>query len=351
MAEKTRKIHMDVLRILAAFLVIFNHTSGFAYYINHTNNSYKLLLSMGLSAFTKINVPLFFMLSGALLLGREEPYSVLLKKRVGRYALVLLGASACAYCVLFWDILSVPHFLYHFLSCRIIHPYWFLYAYLAFLLALPLLRKIARSLNGQDILLLLLLRAVFSTGMTIWQYIAQYNEWSFTSIYGSFTLPFATTDILFYPLLGYYLEHGVKTECLRNRQLAMLWGCLFGSIAASVGLTWHQGTVSGRFTEDYLTLLTYVTAASVYLLGKVILNRQGRFAKLIKPLGKFAGLTLGIYLMDPLLLAFFGVKFTALAGESLLVVPLSLVYCCISMAVCGGVTWGLKKIPGVRNLL
>lgn len=131
----------------------------------------------------------------------------------------------------------------------------------------------------------------------------------------------------------------------------MLWGCLFGSIAASVGITWHQGAVSGKFTEDYLTLLTYVTAASVYLLGKVILNRQGRFAKLIKPLGKFAGLTLGIYLMDPLLLAFFGVKFTALAGESLLVVPLSLIYCCISMAVCGGVTWGLKKIPGVRNLL
>lgn len=354
MTIKTRRLHMDILRILAAFLVILNHTDGYAYYMNHTNNGYKILLSIGLSAFTKINVPLFFMLSGALLLGKTEPYPVLLKKRVGRYFLVLFGASLCTYCFLFRDILSVPHFLHYFLSCKIIYPYWFLYAYLAFLLALPLLRKIAATFQPQDMLLLLILRLVFSTGMTLWQYIAQYRGWEFTALYGSFTLPFATTDILFYPLLGYYLEHGVKVESFRRRHILLLCGGLFGSLAISVGLTWHQGMAYERFSEDYVGLLVYGTALCVYLLVKYICaeaENRGHLSGLGKPLHTFAGLTLGIYLMDPIFLSLFGVKFTALAGDSLLVIPLSVVYCCISMALCGGVIWVLKKVPGLRKLL
>ena len=39
---------------------------------------------------TRINVPLFFMISGALLLGKEETYEVVLKKRVPRICLDIL---------------------------------------------------------------------------------------------------------------------------------------------------------------------------------------------------------------------------------------------------------------------
>lgn len=354
MEEKRRKIHMDILRLLAAFLVVYNHTAGYAYYWNHTNDLYKVAATIGVSAFTKVNVPLFFMLSGALLLGKEESCSVLLKKRVGRFFMVLLCASVCAYCYLYRGVLSLKHFVYVFLSCNIVNPYWFLYAYLAFLLALPLLRRIAGSLRGQDIAFLLILRCVFSTGMQVWEYFAEYVQWDVIPVCESFTLPFATMDILFYPLLGYYLEHHVSTEKLGIGKILALLGVLAASIAGTTVLTVHQGVYEGLFTEDHIALTAYITASCLYLLVKkacTAISAKWRSPKLERALGSFAGLTLGIYLMDPILLEKFGVSFIAGAGDSLYLIPQSLVYCCISMVLCGGITWVLKKVPGIRKLL
>lgn len=354
MEEKKRKVHIDILRIMAAFLVLFNHTEGHAYYMNYQNGALKLLFSIGLSAITKINIPMFYMLSGALLLGKEESYSALLKKRVGRFFLALLGASVCAYCYLYRGSLSLKHFWYVFLSCNIVNPYWFLYAYLAFLLALPLLRKLAKNISGQDILFLLILRFVFSSGMDIWQYISQCNGWDFTAIYSGFTLPFATVDILFYPLLGYYLEHKVETGNFGKQQFAFLIGGLVAAITGAVGMVWHQGIHTGSLAQKYSAIFVYIAAPCLYLLVKAAcekITQKRSYPKMEKGLSQIAGLTLGIYLMDPIFMVVFGMDFVALAGDSLYLIPLSVVYCCISMVVCGSITWILKKIPGIRKLL
>lgn len=354
MEEKRRNIHMDILRLLAAFLVIYNHTAGYLYYRNHTNEMYKVTASILLSAFTKVNVPVFFMLSGALLLGKEESYRSLLNKRVGRFFLLLLCASVCAYCCLYREILSLEHFLYTFFSCEIVNPYWFLYAYLAFLLALPLLRKMARALSGPDIAFLLILRCIASTGVQAGQYFAEYYQWNILYVCESFALPFATTDILFYPLLGYYLEHHVSVEKFDKRKTGALLAILAASLGVTTAITVHQGVYSGVFTEEYMPLTAYITASCLYLLVKaacVKVSAQWRSRKLEKVLGNLAGLTLGIYLMDPILMTVFGIDFVALAGDSLYLIPLSLVYCCISMVLCGSITWILKKIPGIRKLL
>ena len=69
--EKQRKLHLEMIRIIAVFLVIFNHTDGFIYYIE-TTNRLTWLFSLGMAGICRIAVPLFFMVSGALLLDREE---------------------------------------------------------------------------------------------------------------------------------------------------------------------------------------------------------------------------------------------------------------------------------------
>ena len=71
MPNNERKTYMDFLRIIACFWVIFNHNPGYFAY----QESSSLGLTFYYMFFTmvaKINVPIFFMLTGALLLPRNR---------------------------------------------------------------------------------------------------------------------------------------------------------------------------------------------------------------------------------------------------------------------------------------
>ena len=78
---KAYKIHFEVLRLLAIFLVVFNHTKekGFDLY-RYTDSAVIYYAGYSLSILCKVAVPLFFMISGALLIGREESIRDLFKK-------------------------------------------------------------------------------------------------------------------------------------------------------------------------------------------------------------------------------------------------------------------------------
>ena len=94
---KQRRIDLDVMRIIACFLVIFNHLSGYGLYGN-TDTALKSWIYMFPTMITRINVPLFFMISGTLLLtDRQEMYKKIITKRFLRIAYVLLIFTAVLY--------------------------------------------------------------------------------------------------------------------------------------------------------------------------------------------------------------------------------------------------------------
>ena len=102
MSNKTRgvrsKVYLDILRIIAIFLVIFNHAPGYNKAIGYYDGeNIKNIIFYMIGTFTKINVPLFLMVSGALLLGKEENWDVILKKRILRMFIVLLLAHLIIY--------------------------------------------------------------------------------------------------------------------------------------------------------------------------------------------------------------------------------------------------------------
>lgn len=90
-----RNAYFDVLRVLAILLVVFNHLPGYLLY--QTCSGLKAWAYMLLTMFTRINVPLFLMVSGALLLGKEESTSRLIKHRVSRIVAVTVLFSALCY--------------------------------------------------------------------------------------------------------------------------------------------------------------------------------------------------------------------------------------------------------------
>ena len=81
---KSRKIFIDILRILACFLVIVNHTNSQIFLsVTSVNDGIGIsyILSMAYFYFSKIAVPIFFMISGALLLNKDYEIKDFIKKK------------------------------------------------------------------------------------------------------------------------------------------------------------------------------------------------------------------------------------------------------------------------------
>ena len=88
-----KKIYIEVLRIIAALFVIFNHTGsmGFELYSSYTICSPKYWIMLFLSILCKVAVPLFLMISGALLLNKDLNVKEIWKYRISRIFIALLA--------------------------------------------------------------------------------------------------------------------------------------------------------------------------------------------------------------------------------------------------------------------
>lgn len=134
---RRRDLYLDAIRVLAILGVLYNH-----------RETYLLAQSSLASCWVQIAaqlcrcaVPLFFMCSGVVMLGKEEPLPVLFKRRILRILVVMV---ACAAVVAHPDysMANVVDALFHRLN-------WYLYAYLDYLLMLPLLRLLAKNLTSR----------------------------------------------------------------------------------------------------------------------------------------------------------------------------------------------------------
>ena len=87
---KKKLLHIEFLRFLCIWLVMFTHsaTEGFSIFI-HRPESLFYPFYLAVPFWVKTAVPIFFMISGALLLGREEPISTIFKKRIWRFLQVI----------------------------------------------------------------------------------------------------------------------------------------------------------------------------------------------------------------------------------------------------------------------
>lgn len=150
--KTSRKFYLDILRVMAIFLVLFTHTglNGNKLYTVTTKGMLQTVYTM-LDCFRTINNPLLFMISGALLLGKNEDIATIWKKRVLRFLVCLLLFS---YLQSVWnyyysdmDVFDIWEFLKGLLSAPVRIQYWYLYSYIFFLIMLSFFKKY-RSTEG-----------------------------------------------------------------------------------------------------------------------------------------------------------------------------------------------------------
>ena len=98
-----KRLDIELIRIIAVFFVIFNHTGTMGYFLfaSYEPRSIQYWIYLFISVFCKISVPLFFMITGALMLNRkEESLRYLWKHRVLHICCILIIWSFFYYMVL-----------------------------------------------------------------------------------------------------------------------------------------------------------------------------------------------------------------------------------------------------------
>ncbi|MCI8849562.1 MAG: acyltransferase family protein [Oscillibacter sp.] len=303
--QKQRYAYLNILRCAAILLVISLHcTSGFvsnaAFFGSKT-----WWACMITNSFSRMGVPLFFMISGYLLLSSEKTRDIrtFYQKRLARLAVpflfwdVVYFLERCALegvppdGLLFFQELAAKGSRYHL---------WFVYQILGLYLLAPFLKKIVEHSNLRELILfflLILLQPTFFRFVNVMQSAIQIAP--FRALVEGFAGYF---------LAGYLL--GTYSIPPRGRRAVYLLGLagLLGGILGNYRTSSPEG-IFLYFSENY-SITQYMTAGALFLLVKETADRFPRWA--VRGAEFFSGLTFGVYFIHVLVLDAYGAALSRL---------------------------------------
>ena len=258
MMNNERIYYIDILKFIAIFGVIFIHLCGF---VGHSEVLHFKIA--GFSEIFRFAVPIFLMITGALLLNRDISINSFLKKRFSRIV----------YPYLFWIILAIITFLY--VSGTLIQDYprvildqffnlswnWYFWMMIGVYLAIPVINEfvINKKLEGCKYFIALMLIASVS-----------YSVCHFLGYKTSLDLRFFILPAA-YLVLGYFLaNYEFKTS---KNKLILVSSILFISVTL-LKLMFKDTTIF--FSNDNIffnsgldiSILEIIQASSLFMVFK-----------------------------------------------------------------------------------
>lgn len=346
-------VYLDVLKLLAAFCVVFLHMVAQPIYDFSLPASQWLLLNV-YDSMSRFCVPLFFMASGAVFLQLERPLRLKTFFVKNVFKLVLIYVFWCAVyhafelLVLDGAPLSVTlHDLMHGDFIPASYHLWFLPAMVGAYLCVPFLRVLCASQNH-------LRYSVAASVLFIFlpSFLADFPALLTVKKFLNSLLPFSALYPAAYMMVGSYLH---QTVLKRKHRLALYMAGLLTTVLiialtqwSFANISWYPDYVFAFY--DYDGLLVFVQSCAMFVLVKQIIEalqaKAFRKPALLRRLVKY---TFGSYLVHVVVLELAGMPMSDAMGlPAALSIPLvSVVVFVISM----GVSWVLNHIPLVNKWL
>ncbi len=305
-AHSGRIQYLDVLRVLSMLSVVFLHTAAGTLRANYGSLTWHF--ANLLTSFMSASVPVFFMISGALLLQSRRTLSVkyTLGKRLPRVLVPFLV----------WSLVAVGYFLLVHrgpdgsldwamaveklknLPARptAVHL-WFMYALIPLYILSPFIKKLIDSLGRDLVIYLLAIWVIFSSLLpTVTTFLpvayrplvvldSRYNLSIMAGYAGYF-------------VVGYYLMR-MRTPIPRKILILVV---VVDTICITAG-TWWKTTSLGVYAEGFKTytgLFVLVLSCALFLLFKELVSER-RLRGVVGPAVRFlAPLAFGVYLIHNL---------------------------------------------------
>jgi len=291
---------------------------------------------------TRFAVPIFFMITGYLLLAREKEVGL---DRVKRYALRMvailatLGYATCLQRAWKAGFTTMPDlalrallYLYIGNSWRFL---WYVYALLGIYLVMPLLKVFASHAEKSTYL--------FVLGVLFCLTLVAPTIENLTGMTLSKLFPLNGSSSLFYVMLGGYVR--IFDVRLTRRLAVVSVAGVLASIAGQVMLMRLTGGDGVAFRKPECPLLMPYALLAFLLMRRAFERRPG-VPRVVKSL---SANTFAIYLVHPVLIHL--LYFEVHVNPRKLPVGGGLVVCLGLLAVAWALASLLRRVPGVRNVL
>ncbi len=347
---------VDLIRTVAIILVILLHASI------EPNPSLSQMSPEGVqlwwvsniyNSISRAAVPLFVMLTGALLLHptkTDESLSVFFKKRWSRIGIP----------VLFWGVifflydfsikgqeLTFTHVLQGVLAGPYMH-FWYVYLLVGLYLITPLIRVLVAH---ADWIIIKYFLIIWFVGTGIVSLLTLSSEISLQAIWFD-TNVFILTGIVGYFVLGAYLTR------FRVRSTLLYLGLIASSVFTIVGTYFVISTLGEAYSQFFFTAISFnvITGSiSLFLIMGAVPNRAietkiPRGAKILKVISEN---TLPIYLFHIIVLetlqrGVFGFKLSVITINPIIEIPLITV---VTLLICLAIIVPLKKLPYIKRII
>ncbi len=256
---KSKKTYIEVIRIIAIFFVLYVHTGTSA--VTHyeiAGGKVSGMLAFFMRCLSQICNPLFFMIAGVVLLHKKEKIGKVVC-RFFKMATVVLLFSLLQYACNYFRMPAMGFRLNEFFEIAyhdyVITQYWFLYEYLAFILILPFLRILAEKMDKEFFTYLILLYLVMEGILPLAEYFGEYERFGIV-------VP-VLENIIFYPLLGYFVEYHPEDVFGKKKNLLAIniIGCV--SLIVNMAYARRQFLDTG-YAETFMGM-TMLAALAVFV--------------------------------------------------------------------------------------
>lgn len=299
-----RVAYLDILRIIAAFMIVMIHASTETWGSTPVGSSAWNAMNL-YDGVARWGVPVFVMISGALFLGREHTYRKLFQKNILHIVIVFL----------FWNLIyaTVPYIrhpeMLGFSSVaerffELGNHLWFLLMILGIYLIVPMLRKIVENEKiAWAFVILSFIFAVFLPQAT--ELLKLFCDPA-AQIVNRFVGALKLNFVLGYPgyfVLGYLLH---KNALKKGVRITLYVLGVLGAASSVVGtllLSVRQNSIDLLF-YDYLTVNVFFTAVAAFVAVRQLFNRPMKTEKGSKRLAFLSRCTFGVYLIHPMLIQF-----------------------------------------------
>lgn len=352
---KPQRIYsFDIIRIIATLMVIMIHTAG-VFVSDADADFFSFTVGNFLDSLSQIAVPLFLMLSGALMLDEEKEFTI--RKSI-KYALnifALLGIWSLIYAVIYNILIPVTQGnpvnsdFSNFVSDLLLGHYhmWYLYLIIGLYLITPLLRLFVKKSNLKTLKYFLLL-AIFVPFLSVLLNVICVNVFH-TQLFASFVNSFKMgyiSDYLVYYILGWFLVNCEFTQKQRmGIYLSGITGFLLTFGLNEIFIHSNPNVYESLYSASSFAIFCAAAATFTFFFYRFKTRTFGRASGFIAYISK---ITFGVYLIHEV----FRTVFEAILMPR---IPNTLAYIIIcftlTTVISFGVAFIMSKIPLIKKII
>jgi surface polysaccharide O-acyltransferase-like enzyme len=338
-----KNISIDSMRILAAFAVVVIHVSS--YYINDVIvvNYQSWVFGTVFNSFSRWSVPMFILISGALLINKKSHQNVILfyKNRIKKILIPLV----------FWSVFFITFSMYitNFFSIKDIvarlfigetyYHLWYLFLIVGIYAVTPVISLVYANFTQKERIVSIISIFIASAINSVWvRYFGQNQQFFFFK---------------FLPFLGYFMvgKELFTSKLPFNKYIYLMWWFLSSILIATMtGLLKYINFNITTLFYDYLNPLVVIQSISLYIF-MIKFTAEIKFtAQLKNTILLLSSLTFGIYIIHPIFidLVIKNNENLLLHKNAFIVVPL---FSIMVFFLSGIVTYIFLKIPFLRKLV